>query len=134
MKRIIALFLMITLLATCAVSNAASSYTDLISSVLDSMNQNNKSASGAPQQTANGSYRAVEMLTLMAYRLDSSNSYTEIIDSAIDTLNANNKSLSSAPQQTANGLYRCVELLAVIGLELDSSGKYREFIPHCSLS
>ena len=88
MKRLLALLLTIAVLITCTVANAASSYSDLISSVLDSMNQNNKSASGAPQQTANGAYRAVEMLSLMAYRLDSSKSYTEIIDSAIDTLNA----------------------------------------------
>ena len=74
MKRILALLLTLMVLITCTEANAASSYSDLISSVLDSMNQNNKSASGAPQQTANGAYRAVEMLSLMAYRLDSSKS------------------------------------------------------------
>jgi len=34
------------------------------------MSQYNKSAQSAPQQIANGAYRAVDMLTLMASKLD----------------------------------------------------------------
>ena len=104
MKRIISVILIISILTVCVPSWAASNYSDMVSSVLDSMNQNNKSAKGAPQQTANGAYRAVEMLSIMAYRLDSSGAYSSIIESAIDTLNSNHKHLVGAPQPTANGL------------------------------
>lgn len=128
MKKLLSFILAVAIIISCATANAASSYSEQISSVLDSMNENDNKVSGAPQQTANGSYRAVEMLSLMAYRLDSSGVCSDVIDNAIDTLNANDESLKGAPQQTANGLYRCVELLAVVALELDSSGKYSEFI------
>ena len=107
MKRLLVILIILTLLFSCVPAFAATSYSDLILSVLDSMEQNNRGLSGAPQQTANGAYRAVEMLSIMAHRLDTTGAYSKVIDSSIDTLNANNKGLDGAPQQTANG---CIDV------------------------
>ena len=62
-------------------------------------------ASSAYHQTANGTYRTVELLNLIAtdMKLDTSSIMS---DFRVQEIMA-----SSAPQQTANGTYRTVELL-----------------------
>ena len=80
------------------------------------MSTNNKACTGAPQQEANGAYRMVEMLAIIAYESDSSGMYSDLVSSVLDDLSTNNKACTGAPQQLANGLYRCVEMAAIVAL------------------
>ena len=104
MKRLLSLLLSLSILLSTAVSAAAASnYSDLISGVLDDMSSNNSYCSGAPQQTANGAYRAVEMLAIIAYELDSNGSKASVISGVLEEMSSNNNYCSGAPQQEANG-------------------------------
>ena len=76
----------------------------------------NNSATSAPQQEANGAYRCVELLELIAMQVGGSSSTVSSIHSSYVR---GNNSATSAPQQLANGLYRCVELLEVIAYARD---------------
>ena len=117
MKKVLCYLLTTALFVACAApACAASSYSDLISGVLDDMSSNNEACSGAPQQSANGSYRLVEMLAIIAYELDSSGKYSDLISGVLDDMSTNNKACTGAPQQLANGLYRCVEMAAIVAL------------------
>ena len=80
------------------------------------MSTNNDACSGAPQQEANGAYRMVEMLAIIAYETDSSGAYSDLISGVLDDMSTNNEACSGAPQQLANGLYRCVEMAAIVAL------------------
>ena len=116
-KRAICLLMTAVLLCMCTMpAMAAKNYGDLVSDILDSMSTNNSRCSGAPQQTANGTYRAVDMLAIIAMELDSKGTYTSLITGVLDDLSSNNARCSGAPQQLANGLYRCVEMAAIIAL------------------
>ena len=77
---------------------------------------NDSYCSGAPQQEANGAYRMVEMLSIIALELDSSGSYSDTISGVLDDMSTNNSYCSGAPQQLANGLYRSVEMAAIVAL------------------
>ena len=117
MKKVLCYLLTTALFVACAApACAASSYSDLISGVLDDMSSNNESCSGAPQQEANGAYRMVEMLAIIALELDSSGSYSDTISGVLDDMSTNNSYCSGAPQQLANGLYRSVEMAAIVAL------------------
>lgn len=121
MKKVVCLILSLAILLSFGISAyAATDYSDLISSVLDDMSSNNARCSGAPQQSANGAYRLVEMLAIIAMENDTSGTYSDVISSVLDDMSANNARCSGAPQQTANGAYRCVEMLAIIAMECDS--------------
>ena len=70
-QKITSLIILVAILVSCVTSSfAASGYSDLISAVLDDMNSNNARCSGAPQQSANGAYRLVEMLAIIAMEKD----------------------------------------------------------------
>ena len=71
-------------------------------------------ASSAPQQSANGLYRCVELLEAIAVSFGASSSDVESVHSSFVS---GNLRASSAPQQEANGAYRCVELLELIAAE-----------------
>ena len=105
MKRLLSLLLSLSILLSTTVSAAAASnYSDLISGVLDDMSANNSYCSGAPQQSANGAYRLVEMLSIIAMEHNSGH-YGDLISGVLDDMSSNNSYCSGAPQQTANGAY-----------------------------
>ena len=85
---------------------------------LDLLSQNDARCESAPQQSANGSYRCVELLAIIAYELDTAGLYSDVISGTLERFSANEAACESAPQQTVNGSYRCVELLAVIAYTL----------------
>ena len=72
---------------------------------------------GAPQQTANGLYRCVELLAVIGLELDSSGKYREFIMQVLEDMDTNNKSASSAVHQEVNGAYRMVDMLTIIAYE-----------------
>lgn len=94
------------------------------SDVIDTLYDNNDNCSSASQQAANGSYRAVELLNIIAKQLDKKGKYTGTIATIILDWYNNDSSSTSAVQQEVNGLYTCVKLLNVIALEKDLIGKY----------
>lgn len=131
-KRLLCFLLVLVMLSSSAFlprAHAATDYTDLILDIIDTFEQQDNSAGSAPQQLVNGAYRAAELLTVIAYELDSYGSYSSVISDIYDSLGENDKSTSSAPQQSVNGFYRCAELLCVIAVELDDSGSgfYKDF-------
>ena len=65
-RLIAAVLFLTTLISFTAPAFAAADYSELISSILDDMNTIDESCSGAPQQSANGMYRCVEMAALVA--------------------------------------------------------------------
>lgn len=66
MKKALCLLLSVMLaFATCSTA-FASNYADLISGILDDMSTNNAKCTGAPQQSANGLYRCVELAAIIA--------------------------------------------------------------------
>ncbi len=124
-KRAICLLMTAVLLCMCTMpAMAAKNYGDLVSDILDSMSTNNSRCSGAPQQAANGAYRLVEMLAVIAMEKDNGQ-HSDLISNVLDDMSTNNARCSGAPQQTANGTYRAVDMLAIIAMELDSKGTYR---------
>ena len=126
-RLIAAMLFLTTLLSFTAPAFAAADYSELISSILDDMNTIDESCSGAPQQSANGAYRLVEMLAIIATK-GNDGTYSDVISGVLNDLDTNNASCSGAPQQTANGTYRAVELLAIIALEHDTTGAFKDVI------
>lgn len=116
------IFIMLTSACFLPCAKAETNYVDLIVDILDSFDQINDSASGTPQQLANGAYRCAELLTVIAYELDNFGSYSSLIESIYNSLNDNEKTTKSAPQQAVNGFYRCTEMLTLIAIELDDTG------------
>ena len=117
-KRILSVLIVITLIFMYSASAfAKTSYSELISGVLDDMSSNNARCEGAPQQSANGAYRFVEMLAIIAMSNDELGLYSDIIEGVLDDMRSNDARCSGAPQQTANGVYRAVEMLAIIAYE-----------------
>ena len=84
--------------------------------MLDDLSSNNARCTGAPQQEANGAYRCVELLAIIAMETDTTGKYGDLISGVLDDMSSNNARGSGAPQQLANGLYRCVEMAAIIAL------------------
>ena len=82
-----------------------------IQSVLKAWEKNNGSASGAPQQLANGLYRCAELTYLIANKADTLGVWNDYLSDTINRMYTVNESLQGAPQQSANGMYRIVELL-----------------------
>ena len=99
-------------------------YGSLVEDVLDRFASNDALCESAPQQSVNGVYRCVELLSIIAYRLDDEGAYGDLIGDVLDNFASNDARCESAPQQSANGIYRCAELLAIIAYELDTSGVY----------
>ena len=87
-----------------------------VSSIHSSFTTGNIRAKSAPQQEANGAYRCVELLELIAARVGVSSATISSIHSSFTTGNIR---ANSAEQQKANGLYRMVELLEAIAYALD---------------
>lgn len=123
-KPILCLALALTLLFACAFPASAADYAEMIADVLDTLERNNALCESAPQQTANGLYRAVDMLAIIAYAQDQNGQYASLISDVLDNLSAQNELCESAPQQCANGAYRMVDMLAIIALEKDGLGLY----------
>ena len=115
LRRSAAAFLTVCILFMCAAS-CAGSYSSTIADIHASFVSGNRSASSAPQQIANGAYRCVELLELIAAEAGVSSTTIQSIHSSFVS---GNRSASSAPQQHANGMYRCVELLEAIAYALD---------------
>ena len=74
--------------------DSAGVYSDVIDSAIDTLNANSKGLDGAPQQTANGLYRCVELLAVIGLELDSSGKYREFIMQVLEDMDTNNKSLA----------------------------------------
>ena len=89
----------------------------MVGDVLDDLKSNNARCSGAPQQQANGAYRMVELLAIIAMESDTKGTYSKLISDILDDLSSNNARCSGAPQQLVNGLYRCVEMAAIVAME-----------------
>lgn len=82
--------------------------------VLTTLNTNNSYCQGAAQQSANGAYRAVELLNVLVKLFDENGSKKWQTSSIIDLMNSNDRYCQGAPQQMANGAYRIVDMLQVI--------------------
>ena len=116
MKKTMMSLLALALCLMLPISCLAGSYSSTISSIHSSFVSGNRSASSAPQQEANGAYRCVELLELIAAKAGVS---SLTISSIHSSFVSGNRSANSAPQQQANGMYRCVELLEAIAYALD---------------
>ena len=90
MKKITSVALLIVLLlSVCTPAFAATGYSGMISEVLDDLESNNSRCSGAPQQAANGAYRLVDMLAIIAMEGDSG-TYSNVISDVLDDLKSKN--------------------------------------------
>ena len=94
------------------------------SDVLTSLSTNDSSCTSAPQQAANGAYRAADMLAVITKGLDTNNKYQDDIAGIQLKQIINNATCSSAAQQEVNGLYTCVQLLNIITKEKDPTGVF----------
>ena len=129
--RFLSLLLMFVLLVCsvgCAFAADSSAYMDAIESVMDTLKQNDASASNINHQIVNGRYRTVQMLEIIAYELDTTGVYGDAIESVMDNLRRNDASASNVNHQILNGAYRTVQLLEVIAYELDTKGIYGDYI------
>lgn len=104
--RLVSFLLVICLLWGACISTAlAGKYASDISSVMSAYSSGNIRASSAPQQEANGAYRIVELLEILAYE---KNCDASSVRSVMSSYRSGNIRANSAPQQLANGLYRSV--------------------------
>lgn len=95
-KKILSTALAFTMIFTMLVSSAfAENYGSAIDQIMSTFTLQNISASSAPQQQVNGSYRMVELLEVMAKEEDYSSSK---ISSIMSSFTLQNISASSAPQ------------------------------------
>ena len=108
-KKLTALFLILAMLMPCTA--LATDYSSQISSIMSSFSLGNIRADSAYQQQANGAYRMVELLEIIALEKGCSSSS---VSSIMSSFSLGNIRADSAIQQGANGLYRCVELLELI--------------------
>jgi len=103
-KRIISILLAVCLICSySATAFAAKSYSDLISGVLDDMSSNNARCEGAPQQSANGAYRLVEMLAIIALSNDTFGIYSDTIQGVLDDMRV--ELLSEPPKKMTKDLF-----------------------------
>ena len=94
-----------------------------VTAIMNLMERNDNYCQGAPQQMANGLYRVMDVLLLIARELDGQKNFAGKIGSVELTWNSNESYCQSAPQQSANGVYRVVELLKVLIDILDKEKK-----------
>ena len=129
--RLLSLLLSVLFLLS-SVSNAlaadSSVYIDAIDNVMDTLKQNDSSASNINHQILIGRYRTVQMLEIIAYELDTTGAYADAIDSVMDTLKRNDSSASNINHQILNGAYRTVQMLEIIAYELDTNGVFGDYI------
>lgn len=128
MRRVLAVLLLISLLTSWIPGYSEQSYTEYVSFILDGLYNNDEKLSKAQEQVTNGALHAVEMLTVIARRLDPTSIYEELIASVVEAHNADCDNNLEESQQIANSLYHCIELLLIIGRELDVSGKMMQYI------
>ena len=99
--------ILVLCLAVGAVSPVtAGSWSNSIQTVWDSYRSGNTSASSAPQQLVNGTYRTFEISYIIAQILNTDGSYSNAISTVWDSYRSGNTSSSSASQQAVNGAYR----------------------------
>ena len=97
----LASYRMVDLLEIIALEEGVSSTT--VTAIEDLLAENDKSTSGAPQQTANGLYRAAELISFIAQ--ENCSAMTAIqISNLLDGMYDDNKTCESAVQQTTNGM------------------------------
>ena len=72
------------------------------------------------QQICNGTYRAVELLEVIARILDEDDAYGSTIRSIHSSYSHQDTIAKNIYQQICNGTYRSTELLEVIARELDA--------------
>ena len=82
MKRTLSILLALVLSMMCLTASAGS-YSSTISSIHSSFVSGNRSAKSAPQQIANGAYRCVELLEVIAYEVGVSSSTVSSIHSSL---------------------------------------------------
>ena len=75
----------------------------LVTTVNDTLTENNRNLQGASQQTANGLYRSAELIYLISLH-----SYPEkvsdLVYQLLEAMYEDNENCTGAPQQTANGM------------------------------
>ena len=102
-RRLAALTLSILLALAFLTTGHAQTYGSLVEDVLDRFASNDALCESAPQQSVNGVYRCVELLSIIAYRLDDEGAYGDLIGDVLDRFASNDARCESAPQQSANG-------------------------------
>ena len=99
-KRFVALVLVLMMFLALPAESLAGSHSATIASIHSSFVSGNLRANSAPQQAANGAYRMVELLEVIA---DEYGVSASIISSIHSSYVSGNLRANSAPQQLANG-------------------------------
>lgn len=97
----VASYRMVDLLEIIAFEEGVSS--TIITAIEELLLENDKTVSGAPQQTANGLYRAAELISYIA-KEDCSRTVASKISGLLDSMYEDNDRCESAVQQTTNGM------------------------------
>ena len=114
------LCLVVAMMLLCTSSALASSHASQISSVMSSFSSQNTRADNIYQQICNGTYRTTELLTIIAYELDTSGAYASQIRSVQSSFSSQSTRADNIYQQICNGTYRTTELAAIVAYELDN--------------
>lgn len=110
----------------------AEEYYEMIGDILSSMGSVNQTCTGGTQMQANGIYRLVEMLALIAARVSQSDDTTDEIKDILDEWDRKNDVAGTATEQVINGAYRCFDLLSLIAWEMDEDENYSADISKAS--
>ena len=129
MRKMISIMLVIGIALSCAVNGiAASGFSDIISSINDSVEDMYNSAESAPQQTQAMAFGAMYMLYILESEIDTDRSRTSLVSDLVSSITDSASSAEGAPQVSALSLYGCVAILGAIAYEKDTFGVYQEFI------
>ena len=103
----------------------ATSPDDLIDDILaDYYIQKNNAAENINHQIANGLYRSVELLAIIAYELDLTGIVGPVIQDVLKDFSEHDSAAENINHQIVNGAYRMVDLLANIAYQLDNTGNF----------